>query len=134
MSDSLAVSFERFDACGVAWKKLNDQSPQVLLSILPLGPTRESTGETECSELKALLGQYEKVLASMYQEYSQAQQLHTTLQHTTLQHMNKRLAMYDEEYMLKSSIGSILSQPGFVTQKHLTGMMALWSNDIYITK
>ncbi|KAI9322450.1 hypothetical protein BX666DRAFT_1848451 [Dichotomocladium elegans] len=42
--------------------------------------------------------------------------------------------MFDQEYMVKESIFSILSTRGYFTQQHLNGSAAIWAAEPYIDR
>ncbi|KAF7730545.1 hypothetical protein EC973_001926 [Apophysomyces ossiformis] len=121
-----AAHLANFRTCLTDWEKLNEQGVNVLSSI-DLGKPDLAT---EAEKINIITQDFKKILENMYEEYDKAVEL--TPDAPSIGLMRKCLNMYDQEYMVKESIRSIVSESGFATQQHLAGCIALWKAEAYL--
>ncbi|KAG0173494.1 hypothetical protein DFQ28_007107 [Apophysomyces sp. BC1034] len=109
-----------------AWEKLNEQGAKVLSSI----HLDNHDLDNESNQINIVIQDFKKILERMYDEYDKA--VESTPDAPAIGLMRQCLNMYDQEYMVKESIRSIVSESGFATQQHLTGCIALWKAEAYL--
>ncbi|KAL1928636.1 hypothetical protein VTP01DRAFT_2422 [Rhizomucor pusillus] len=135
MSTALA---DPLSECIEEWNRIKRESSNVLAAIDPADPER-----TRHLVLESV-AQFRQVLEHMYEEYDKVVEAHEakvadgggqacTEHPPDLLALKRRIDMYDNEYMVKETIGSIVSEPGFFTRQHLTGCNALWTTEPYLT-
>ncbi|KAG2222028.1 hypothetical protein INT45_003673, partial [Circinella minor] len=104
-----------------SWSKLTEEGSTILSTV-----DRKDVAKTR-QAMTTVIEKLRKVLEKMYEEYDKADESMATT-------LRNRLEMYDQEFMVKESIQSIVNEPGFYTQHHLSGLTALWSSEAYIDK
>ncbi|ORY92987.1 hypothetical protein BCR43DRAFT_496160 [Syncephalastrum racemosum] len=117
--------FSGFKSCLDAWRKANQDGAALLAEINrdDLDTTREL--------LRQVIENLRTILDRMYQERDKAEKDPGTADEKRII-LRKCVDMYDQEFMVKSSIGTILSEASFFTSQQVTGSFALWKTEAYI--
>ncbi|KAI9493693.1 hypothetical protein BDB00DRAFT_822139 [Zychaea mexicana] len=113
------IRLDAFREHADSWSKLTKEGSTILATV-----DRKDVNKTR-QALTTVTEKLRAVLEKMYDEYDKAE---GTMANT----LRNCVDMYDQEYMVKESIQSIVNEPGFYTQHHLTGLSALWSAEAYI--
>ncbi|KAI9249208.1 hypothetical protein BDA99DRAFT_524305 [Phascolomyces articulosus] len=114
-------TFDAFREYVESWSKLTDEGNVILSTI-----DRKDVGKTQ-QAMTAVIEKLKVILEKMYDEYDKADE-------SKMNMLRNCLEMYDQEYMVKESIQTIVNEPGFYTQHHQTGLTALWTAEAYIDK
>ncbi|CDH60460.1 predicted protein [Lichtheimia corymbifera JMRC:FSU:9682] len=132
----MLVNIDTLRECTESWSRITQEGGKALASI-----DRSDPGKTVPALTKVMQG-LKDVLERMYAEYDHVMEESSKLSHgndaaaagyqSHLETLSKYLEMYDQEYMLKESIQSIVKERGCYTQQHLNGCSALWTTEPYI--
>ncbi|KAJ8660307.1 hypothetical protein O0I10_003764 [Lichtheimia ornata] len=130
----MLVNIDTLRECTESWSRITQEGGKVLASI-----DRSDPSKTVPALTKVMQG-LKDVLEKMYAEYDRVME-RSNKSHgndaaagyqSDLETLSKYLEMYDQEYMLKESIQSIVKERGCYTQQHLNGCSALWITEPYV--
>ncbi|KAI7886831.1 hypothetical protein K492DRAFT_203086 [Lichtheimia hyalospora FSU 10163] len=124
----MLVPIDTLRGCTESWSRITQEGSKVLASI-----DRTDPSKTLPALAKVMQG-LKDVLESMYTEYDRLMEnsSHDARYQSEFETLSKCIEMYDQEYMLKESIQSIVKERGCYTQQHLNGCSALWITEPYI--
>ncbi|CAO3634073.1 unnamed protein product [Cunninghamella blakesleeana] len=117
-----SIPFNNMSQCFEAWKKANEKGA-ITLSKIDL----DKNNNTILKELEDIILSMKKALEAMHNIYNKVDK------------NNEKIALYrqcvhmfEQEYMVKESIRSVVRETDFLSKQQLVGSIALWKAEAYL--
>ncbi|CAO3628718.1 unnamed protein product [Cunninghamella echinulata] len=117
-----SIPFNNMSQCFEAWKKTNEKGITILSNV-NLNNIKDNT----LKELDIVLIDMRKALQAMHELYDKVDKENEKI---TL--YKQCVNMFEQEYMVKESIRSVVRESGFMSKQQLTGSIALWKAEAYL--
>ncbi|KAI8096434.1 uncharacterized protein BX664DRAFT_323992 [Halteromyces radiatus] len=119
------IQFDNITQCLEAWTTLNEKGAVILSSI---NVDQQPKGDSQLlSDLNDILIGMRQVLEAMHELFDQISE-----KDEQFELYRQCINMFEQEFMVKESIQSIVQQSGFMSKQHLTGSISLWKAEAYL--
>ncbi|ORZ06887.1 hypothetical protein BCR42DRAFT_426656 [Absidia repens] len=119
-----SIPLKNMTQCLEAWTTWNGKGATILSSV----EIEQSTGNvTALSDMADILAGMRQVLEAMHERFDQVPE-----DDPQFGLYRQCIHMFEQEFMVKESIQSIVREEGFMSKQQLTGSISLWKAEAYL--